>query len=90
MITYLRIILSLIILFTGISANSQQTNSVLLGRVVDTAGIGIPLVNIIIDGTEFGCVTDNSGEFSILVPKINQHYTLNLSFIGYKPLKKNN
>lgn len=51
------------------------------GRVTDENGEGLPGVNIIIEGTAIGTVTDASGSFRMNVPSTQS--VLQFSFIGY-------
>lgn len=63
----------------------RQTHKV-TGTVTDqTTGEALVGVNIVIEGTTVGVVTDVDGHFSIDVP--NQNATLVFSFVGYNPEK---
>ncbi|WP_026055306.1 SusC/RagA family TonB-linked outer membrane protein [Anaerophaga thermohalophila] len=55
-----------------------QTNT-LTGKVVDASGAPIPGVNIIVQDTQKGTITDTDGNFSI---EVNEGQTLVFSFIG--------
>lgn len=52
------------------------------GNVKDQAGIPLPGVNIILDGTSKGAVTDFDGNYTITNVE-NGTYTLSATFIGY-------
>ena len=55
------------------------------GTVTDAVtGESLPSVNILLVGTETGTVTNLDGEYSIMVPDLNQ--TLRFSFIGYETI----
>ena len=55
------------------------------GTVTDaSSGETLPSVNILLVGTETGTVTNLDGEFSIMVPDLNQ--SLRFSFIGYETI----
>lgn len=57
----------------------QQTVS---GRIVDAAtDEPLPGVNIVVDGTTMGTVSDLDGTYSLSVPSLNE--TLRVSYIGY-------
>ena len=51
------------------------------GKVTDEKGEGLPGVNILIEGTSFGVVTDAEGAFRLDVP--SSESVLQFSFIGY-------
>ncbi|MBK8566581.1 MAG: TonB-dependent receptor plug domain-containing protein [Saprospiraceae bacterium] len=69
--------ITLFFLFTCGIANSQ---SQVTGKVTDEGGGPIPGVNIIVKNTQTGTVTDENGDYSIIVPE-----TANLQFsmIGF-------
>lgn len=62
---------------------SQQTKKI-IGTVKDKSGELIIGANVIVKGTTNGVITDLNGSFSIAVPA--DHATLQISYIGYKPL----
>lgn len=66
-------------LFTGISVNQQRSIS---GKVTDeTSGDALPGVNVLVQGTLTGTITDIDGNFSLSLPANST--TLVFSFIGY-------
>lgn len=56
------------------------------GRVVDSQGIGIPGVNVVVKGTTIGVATDIDGNWTLTVP--NEESILLFSAIGMKNLSK--
>ncbi|WP_083631187.1 SusC/RagA family TonB-linked outer membrane protein [Labilibacter marinus] len=60
---------------------SQETKTV-KGRIVDTEGITLPGVAVMVKGTQIGTVTNIDGVFQINVPADNT--TLVISYIGMK------
>ena len=64
-------------------ADFQQI--VVSGTVKDEAGQPMPGVNIRVEGTTLGSITDINGKYSISVPNANA--TLIFSFVGYNELK---
>ncbi|MDR1937876.1 MAG: SusC/RagA family TonB-linked outer membrane protein [Tannerellaceae bacterium] len=58
----------------------QQTGRTIKGKVVDANGVSIPGVNITVEGTATGVITDMDGNYSIVAP---ENATLSFSFIGY-------
>ncbi|MEG2856868.1 SusC/RagA family TonB-linked outer membrane protein [Bacteroides sp.] len=74
-----RWLLILILLSTGISAQSQIK---VTGVVTDASGEEMPGVNISIKGTTIGTITDLYGKFSINAP--DKSSVLTASFIGYQ------
>jgi TonB-linked SusC/RagA family outer membrane protein len=55
------------------------------GTVKDENGQGMPGVNIQVEGTTLGSITDINGKYSVSVPNANA--TLVFSFVGYNELK---
>ncbi len=53
------------------------------GVVKDSQGVTIPGVNIFIEGTTTGTVTDISGNYSLSVPDTDREKKLAFSFIGF-------
>ncbi len=51
------------------------------GAVTDETGLPIPGVSVVLKGTSTGLITDNEGQFSILVP--NEKSVLTFSYLGY-------
>jgi hypothetical protein len=58
------------------------SNNLVLGRVVDGEGEGLPGVNVMIKGTTIGTVTDAIGYYSI--PLTTDAQTLVFSFVGFR------
>ena len=74
-----RILFFLLILMpVGLFAQTES----LTGRVVDTSGEPVPGVNIIVQETQKGTITDGEGNFSLEVSE-GQHIVF--SFIGMEP-----
>jgi hypothetical protein len=57
-----------------------STNSV-RGKVIGTNGEPLPGVNVVVEGTTIGAVTDMEGNYSITIP--NGSSQLSFSYIGY-------
>jgi iron complex outermembrane receptor protein len=77
------IALFLLIILLNISAAAQNYQSSITGTVISTEGNPVELVNISIEGTNFGSYTDKNGKFEIsnLNPGI---YTMKVSSVGYR------
>ncbi|WP_345190390.1 TonB-dependent receptor [Algibacter agarivorans] len=69
----------LIMLLLSVSTAIAQSIS---GNVKDNTGMPLPGVNVIVDGTTKGAVTDFDGNYSISNLE-NGTYTLSATFIGY-------
>lgn len=67
------------------TAENVSAYRVVTGTVTDESGSALPGVNIIIEGTTQGTVTDADGNFSIDVP--SDESVLIVSFIGYATQK---
>ncbi|MCC8094986.1 MAG: carboxypeptidase-like regulatory domain-containing protein [Tannerellaceae bacterium] len=64
------------------SAPQQQTRTV-SGVVKDSSGEPIIGVNVVVQGTTSGTVTDFNGQYTLTVP--GNHAVLVFSYLGYKP-----
>lgn len=62
---------------------TQQQDKKITGKVTDQAGSPIPGVSVVVKGTTTGMITDNGGNFSIVLPEGAR--TLSFSFIGMTP-----
>ncbi|WP_298341539.1 TonB-dependent receptor [uncultured Algibacter sp.] len=69
----------LIMLLVSVSTAVAQSIS---GNVKDQAGIPLPGVNVILDGTTKGSVTDFDGNYTISNLE-NGSYTISATFVGY-------
>jgi len=61
-------------------ADAQQGRKI-TGKVTDDDGAGLPGVNVVIEGTSEGTVTDSDGAYALIVPSDGS--VLIFSFIGY-------
>jgi hypothetical protein len=62
---------------------SQETNQVLInGKVIDSSGIPLPGVTVLLKGTGTGTVTDNNGDYSL--SNVTKNGILQFSFVGMK------
>ncbi|WP_175402876.1 SusC/RagA family TonB-linked outer membrane protein [Mangrovivirga cuniculi] len=73
---------SVIVILSILPASAQD--NVVTGTVTDTDGFGLPGVNIKIEGTTKGTVTDSQGNFSLNASKED---ILIISYIGFIPKK---
>jgi hypothetical protein len=71
------------ILFVYASLAFSQNEAIVFGRVTDTTGIALELVNISVNGFPSGSVTDKEGKFEMKV-RSGERLTLAVSFIGYQ------
>jgi outer membrane receptor protein involved in Fe transport len=63
------------------------TTGKIAGRVVDTQGVALPGVNVLIEGTRRGATTDGDGYYLILSVEPGT-YTLSASMVGYGKVTK--
>jgi len=61
----------------------DQPGKTITGRVITEEGEELPGVNIIIQGTSLGTVTDINGNFSLDVPGENLSGRVQVSYVGY-------
>lgn len=73
-----KILCLMVFLLSGISLFAQQKT--ITGTVVDSDGIPLPGVNVIVKGTNNGTQTNFDGEYSI---GVNQGQNLVFSYVGY-------
>lgn len=70
----------MLFLFAGLSVFAQDSRMV-SGVVTDNTDIPLPGVNVLVDGTNIGTITDVNGEYSINVPE--GRTTLVFTYIGF-------
>ena len=71
-----------LLLFCAAAPRAQVSGTV-TGRVTEAeTGLSIPGVNVVIDGTEFGRITDADGEYRLTVTE--GRYRLRFSAVGYE------
>jgi TonB-linked SusC/RagA family outer membrane protein len=68
---------------TGLSKNELQQNRI-TGTVTDENGNPLPGVNVRVEGTSYGAITDVSGKFSIT--RTSDNAVIVFSFIGYNTI----
>ncbi len=61
----------------------EQPGKTITGKIITAEGEELPGVNIIIQGTSLGTVTDVDGNFSLDVPGENLSGKLQISYVGY-------
>jgi TonB-linked SusC/RagA family outer membrane protein len=73
--------------FIGLNAGDksaiEQPGQTITGKIVTAEGEELPGVNIIIQGTTLGTVTDINGNFSLDVPADYLSGNLQVSYVGY-------
>ncbi|HYX08961.1 MAG TPA: TonB-dependent receptor, partial [Bacteroidales bacterium] len=75
----------ILILFFAVQSLSLQAQqkTIIYGRVSDTAGIPLFLVNVFAEGTTYGTVTTDQGNYELELPS-GKMYTIIASSIGYQ------
>ena len=68
-----------------LKVNSQQTDLIVKGKVVDKNGIALPGVTIVVKGTTRGTVTNADGEYSL--SNVPEDAILQFSFVGMKTVE---
>src|SRR5687767_15105616 len=64
------------------TSNFLQATTV-TGKVADEGGVGMPGVNVLVQGTANGTTTDSDGMYRLSIPPDQAAGTLVFSFIGY-------
>ncbi len=67
---------------TNVSPGNEPQQKQITGKVIDETGNSMPGVNIQVEGTTLGVISDANGEYSIKIP--NDNVILVFSFLGYK------
>lgn len=70
-----------ILLVFQITGVAQSVSSSVSGTVVDEAGLPLIGVNVVVDGTTLGTITDIDGKFIL---EVSPESSLKVSYIGYK------
>ena len=78
------IIFSLFFSFCFLSSNAQNLKGTITGSVQDKNGLPLSYVYVLLDGTTFGTVTNEQGNFILKAPIGN--YTLMTKYIGYQEI----
>lgn len=65
----------------NLSVPGSRIDRAVKGKITDEKGEGLPGVNVVLKGTQFGTVTNVNGEYEISVP--NDEAVLIFSFVGY-------
>jgi len=73
------LLLSLFCLMPVLETYAQQVK--VTGKIIDVTNEGMPGINVKVNGTTIGTITDMNGNYKIDVP--NPKSTLTFSFIGY-------
>ncbi len=78
-----RIILAIILLFSGLTSANAQTKTKISGRVSDVNGAALVGVQIVVQGnSQYGTLTDLEGHYSLLVPQ--EAKILSFTYVGYQ------
>lgn len=72
------LIWSMLLLFSAIDVQAQNR---VTGKVTDDNGEGLPGVNVLVEGTSTGVITDTAGDYQIAVP--DGSHVLLFSFVGF-------
>lgn len=81
-------LLALVILVFSIAfAVESNAQGILRGKVVDNQRLSLPGANVLIDGTNIGTVTNQTGDFAIQNLKAG-NYSVTITYLGYSSVKK--
>ncbi len=67
----------------GSETIATQQGRRITGKVTDQTGASLPGVSVVVKGTTTGIITDNNGDFSLVLPE--NAATLTFSFVGMQP-----
>ena len=78
-----KLILLAFLISTGVSAQ-------IVGKVTDAQGQPLPYVNIYIQNSYIGTTTNDTGNYTLMVPETRktQEYNISFQFLGFKTLTK--
>ncbi len=77
-----RFFFPLALLLAALSPAARAQTGTVSGIVVDAAGVSLPGVNVVLEGTQFGTASDATGRFTFEAPVGT--YTLVATYIGYQ------
>jgi len=77
---FTKMIFGLVLLMLSLGAFAQTT---ITGNITDDSGEGLIGVNVLVDGTVLGTITDVNGDFSLTVQSAPP-FTLVVSYVGYE------
>lgn len=67
----------------NLASTVEMLQELVTGQVTDSeSGEPLPGVNIVVEGTTIGTVTDLNGEFDLMIPSLSE--SLVVSFVGYQ------
>ena len=75
-----------IFLFLFVSTLANAQSFTLSGKVVNENNDSLPAATVLVKESKKGTSTDFDGQFSLSLPK--GKYTIQVSFVGYKPISK--
>ena len=81
----LHVVSSLLLFFLLIGNSWAQ--GVLKGRVIDTQNLSLPGANVLLEGTNYGTITDQKGDFYFSKLPAGS-YEVTVSYLGYGQLTK--
>jgi TonB-dependent starch-binding outer membrane protein SusC len=65
------------------TAQDNQTQNSVTGKITDNKGMSLPGVNITLDGTTIGTNSDMDGNYTIQIPSDIKNPTISISYIGF-------
>ena len=77
-----REVILLVFLFFSIHFGAMAQNVTVSGTVTDDTGQPLPGVNVVVEGTATGTITDIEGNYSLTVPSDG---VLVFNYIGFSP-----
>ena len=81
--TFLLALLVIPLIVTAQSSTDTTAVCNVSGKVIDLQGNTLPGANIIVENTSYRAVTDNAGQWNLIVPA-GKEYRITISFIGMK------
>ncbi len=76
------VFLSLIVLFSSLSATAQQNRGTIKGHVKTSNNQPADNISVTLKGTKYGVITDDNGDYSLRAPR--GKYTLSFTHLGIK------
>ena len=69
--------------YSNVRISSLFQTKTVTGKVIDESGVGMPGVNVLVQGTSNGTTTDSEGMYWLSIPADQASGVLVFSFIGY-------
>jgi Carboxypeptidase regulatory-like domain len=82
-----------LLLMLGLGVQAQVTTSSISGKITDEKSVELIGANVLVihtpSGTQYGTITNESGQYSISNMRVGGPYSLSISYVGYQDYSEN-